>query len=241
MLAMCQKPCFHTENVSGTSSRGATVHVRLCHTHREQATGARGSDWCIRFGGMVMDEPNAVHSAELQNKLDTSSASGNPHAPVGSDYTSGSSLGHSPAGPSLENNWTAIVDNSSNLGFDPLSTSPNQFLGAFSSPPTSISSALHQTSISPPVISADAPSTGNDYPLFNEASLHGVQGISPSLPSASDLPVFDIAWPPRIPPAPLLHHIVEVFFSSVPQAHRIVDKPSFMNALLESPLSPSFP
>ncbi|KAG9042989.1 hypothetical protein FS837_010153 [Tulasnella sp. UAMH 9824] len=48
-------------------------------------------------------------------------------------------------------------------------------------------------------------------------------------------------WPLNIPPPDTLHHLVEIFFSSVPLASRLIHKPSFMISLQQVPTSPEFP
>ncbi|KAG9015675.1 hypothetical protein FRB90_004494 [Tulasnella sp. 427] len=59
-----------------------------------------------------------------------------------------------------------------------------------------------------------------------------------------DAETFDILpspWPLNIPPPAVLDHLVNIFFSSVPLASRLVHKPTFMIALRQVPASPEFP
>jgi hypothetical protein len=49
------------------------------------------------------------------------------------------------------------------------------------------------------------------------------------------------SWPPRLPPPPLLHHLVEVFFANFPHSGRIIHKATFLTKLTFPPTSPHFP
>lgn len=49
------------------------------------------------------------------------------------------------------------------------------------------------------------------------------------------------SWPEELPPPNVLNHLVEVFFSSVPLATRILHKPTFFASLMHPPRSPQFP
>ncbi|KAG9015676.1 hypothetical protein FRB90_004495, partial [Tulasnella sp. 427] len=66
-------------------------------------------------------------------------------------------------------------------------------------------------------------------------------GMVPQLefPGSYEL-TFDI-WPLNIPPPATLFHLVEIFFSSVPMASRLIHKPTFMSNLRQVPTSPDFP
>ncbi|KAG8851250.1 hypothetical protein FRB96_009453 [Tulasnella sp. 330] len=64
---------------------------------------------------------------------------------------------------------------------------------------------------------------------------------SPSSSSIDPTPLADTSWPARFPPRELLHHLVEIFFSCVPHATRVLHRPTFMNQLLEHPNSTDFP
>lgn len=71
-------------------------------------------------------------------------------------------------------------------------------------------------------------------------------GIDPTpvTPPMSEPGTFDLTrdiWPLNIPPPDTLQHLVEVFFSSVPLASRLIHKPSFMINLQQVPTSPEFP
>lgn len=48
-------------------------------------------------------------------------------------------------------------------------------------------------------------------------------------------------WPLNIPPPATLFHLVEIFFSSVPLAGRLIHKPTFISNLRQVPTSPEFP
>ncbi|KIJ45623.1 hypothetical protein M422DRAFT_29742, partial [Sphaerobolus stellatus SS14] len=49
------------------------------------------------------------------------------------------------------------------------------------------------------------------------------------------------SWNPKLPSPEMLHHLVEVFFNSVPHAARILHKDSFMTSLSMSSNDPRFP
>ncbi|KAG8989190.1 hypothetical protein FRB90_002374, partial [Tulasnella sp. 427] len=48
-------------------------------------------------------------------------------------------------------------------------------------------------------------------------------------------------WPLNIPPPATLFHLIEIFFSSVPMASRLIHKPTIMSNLRQVPTSPDFP
>ncbi|KAG9043658.1 hypothetical protein FS837_009293 [Tulasnella sp. UAMH 9824] len=64
--------------------------------------------------------------------------------------------------------------------------------------------------------------------------------IFPS-PTAGPSQLSHQAWPLNIPPPDLLHHLVELFFNSVPMATRLIHRPTFMTNLQQIPTSPEFP
>ncbi|KAG9015673.1 hypothetical protein FRB90_004492 [Tulasnella sp. 427] len=68
---------------------------------------------------------------------------------------------------------------------------------------------------------------------------------SSSVPMQETPPnTFDVcpsSWPLNMPPPAVLFHLVDIFFSSVPLASRLLHKPTFMAALRQVPTSPEFP
>lgn len=74
----------------------------------------------------------------------------------------------------------------------------------------------------------------------------GFETINPTILAASQtnpmpFEVLPAAWPPALPPPPVLNHLVETFFTCVPLASRLIHKPTFMAALQHSPTSLEFP
>ncbi|KAG8896088.1 hypothetical protein FRC00_006500 [Tulasnella sp. 408] len=68
--------------------------------------------------------------------------------------------------------------------------------------------------------------------------------LTPITPPMSEPGTFELTrdiWPLNIPPPDTLQHLVEIFFSSVPLASRLIHKPSFMISLQQVPTSPEFP
>lgn len=71
---------------------------------------------------------------------------------------------------------------------------------------------------------------------------NSLPNVTPSVdPSPPLLHMMDPSWPPHLPQAELLYHLVDTFFGSVPLAHRVIHRPSFMASLLEPPSSRKFP
>lgn len=67
---------------------------------------------------------------------------------------------------------------------------------------------------------------------------------TPTSVEALNTTTFDVcpaSWPLNIPPPLVLHHLVEIFFNSVPLASRLIHKPTFMLGLRQVPTSPEFP
>ncbi|KAG9047467.1 hypothetical protein FS837_002181 [Tulasnella sp. UAMH 9824] len=67
---------------------------------------------------------------------------------------------------------------------------------------------------------------------------------TPTSAEALNSTTFDVcpaSWPLNIPPPLVLHHLVEIFFNSVPLASRLIHKPTFMLGLRQVPTSPDFP
>ena len=48
-------------------------------------------------------------------------------------------------------------------------------------------------------------------------------------------------WPKNVPHMELLIHLIDIFFSCAPYAHRVLHRPTFMASLLNHPSSAEFP
>lgn len=55
------------------------------------------------------------------------------------------------------------------------------------------------------------------------------------------LPLVHLSWPPGLPAADLLRHLVDVFFVFHPHSHRLLHFPTFMGSLALPPNHPKFP
>ncbi|KAG9013634.1 hypothetical protein FRB94_001739 [Tulasnella sp. JGI-2019a] len=74
---------------------------------------------------------------------------------------------------------------------------------------------------------------------FERVRRGGYTSLSPSPTDFTML--IGNSWPKNFPSPELLHHMVEIFFSSVPHAKRVIHQPMFKNQLLEHPNSIGFP
>ncbi|KAF8598885.1 cytochrome P450 [Ceratobasidium sp. AG-I] len=82
--------------------------------------------------------------------------------------------------------------------------------------------------------SASPPHDPDQYPYNSYDS-------PPAIPNPSSFPLQSSDWPPTLPPKPLVLHLVDLFFSSHPNARRIIHRPTFLSQLLSPPSSPRFP
>ncbi|KAG9043659.1 hypothetical protein FS837_009294 [Tulasnella sp. UAMH 9824] len=72
--------------------------------------------------------------------------------------------------------------------------------------------------------------------------IHLLDPLAPFVPgSPGGFDISTTVWPLNIPPPPVLFHLVETFFSSVPLASRLIHKPTFMLNIRQLPTSPDFP
>ena len=79
---------------------------------------------------------------------------------------------------------------------------------------------------------------------FNRRPLGVPMWLPPTpdhLPSNLATTMIDPSWPPNLPPMETLLHLIDIFFSYVPHAHRILHRPTFMESLLNHPSSDQFP
>ncbi|KIO22818.1 hypothetical protein M407DRAFT_27692 [Tulasnella calospora MUT 4182] len=118
----------------------------------------------------------------------------------------------------------------------PSISSPTKQPGTFSETPTT---ALLFSSV-PPISSFLLPPSPWD--TRKPPPLYLLDPLAPFVPGSPG--TFDISttvWPLNIPPPPVLFHLVETFFSSVPLASRLLHKPTFMLNIRQVPTSPDFP
>ncbi|KAG8742738.1 hypothetical protein FRC12_015277 [Ceratobasidium sp. 428] len=78
-------------------------------------------------------------------------------------------------------------------------------------------------------------------PPFEAFSYNESENAGPTYSTSYDLPLVTDEWPTSLPPKQLVLHLVDLFFNCWSNSRRVLHRPTFLLALLESPSSPRFP